>query len=156
MDLAARSIPGTVLGGSFQRCIRECRWPCPWAGPHACAAIRPTRSGADRRLPPGRRVAAGRLTHGSGRAGRYAQVHGRGPETSRPTWRPETGEPLHRALGLTDGERDEVEAMLGRPPNHLELALFAVMWSEHCSYKSSRVHLRRLPTEGPHVLVGPG
>jgi phosphoribosylformylglycinamidine synthase len=63
---------------------------------------------------------------------------------------------LHRALGLTDGERDEVEATLRRPPNHLELALFAVMWSEHCSYKSSRVHLKRLPTEAPHVLVGPG
>ena len=47
--------------------------------------------------------------------------------------------PLHRALGLTDGERDEVEAILHRPPNHLELAMFAVMWSEHCSYKSSRV-----------------
>src|SRR5664279_3142359 len=68
----------------------------------------------------------------------------------------EGGEPLHRALGLTDGERDEVEAILGRAPNHLELALFAVMWSEHCSYKSSRVHLKRLPTEAPHVLVGPG
>ncbi len=67
-----------------------------------------------------------------------------------------TGEPLHRALGLTDAERDEVESILGRPPNHLELALFAVMWSEHCSYKSSRLHLRRLPTEGPRVLVGPG
>jgi phosphoribosylformylglycinamidine synthase II len=64
--------------------------------------------------------------------------------------------PLHRALGLTDGERDEVETLLGRPPNHLELALFAVMWSEHCSYKSSRVHLKRLPTEAPYVLVGPG
>ena len=68
----------------------------------------------------------------------------------------ETGEPLHRALGLTDDERDEVVAILGRSPNHLELALFAVMWSEHCSYKSSRIHLRRLPTEAPHVLVGPG
>ncbi len=65
-------------------------------------------------------------------------------------------EPVHRALGLTDGERDEVEALLRRPPNHLELALFAVMWSEHCSYKSSRVHLKRLPTDGPDVLVGPG
>ena len=68
----------------------------------------------------------------------------------------ETGEPLHRALGLTDAERDEVVGILGRSPNHLELALFAVMWSEHCSYKSSRVHLRRLPTEAPWVLVGPG
>ncbi len=68
----------------------------------------------------------------------------------------ETGEPLHRALGLTDAERDEVEAILGRAPNHLELSLFSVMWSEHCSYKSSRIHLKRLPTEAPHVLVGPG
>ena len=68
----------------------------------------------------------------------------------------ETGVPLHRALGLTDDERDEVVGILGRSPNHLELALFAVMWSEHCSYKSSRVHLKRLPTEAPHVLVGPG
>ncbi len=63
---------------------------------------------------------------------------------------------LHRALGLTDAERDEIETVLGRRPNRLELALFAVMWSEHCSYKSSRIHLKRLPTEGPRVLVGPG
>jgi phosphoribosylformylglycinamidine synthase subunit PurL len=64
--------------------------------------------------------------------------------------------PLHRALGLTDDEFEAVGKILGRPPNHLELALYAVMWSEHCSYKSSRLHLRRLPTEGPQVLVGPG
>ncbi|MGO9455810.1 MAG: phosphoribosylformylglycinamidine synthase subunit PurL, partial [Acidimicrobiales bacterium] len=67
-----------------------------------------------------------------------------------------SSEPLHRALGLTDDELARVEAVLGREPNHLELALYAVMWSEHCSYKSSRVHLRRLPTEGERVLVGPG
>jgi len=65
-------------------------------------------------------------------------------------------EPLHRALGLTDDEFAEVTRVLGRAPNRLELALYAVMWSEHCSYKSSRVHLGRLPTEGPGVLVGPG
>ena len=47
-------------------------------------------------------------------------------------------------------------ATLGREPNHAELAMFAAMWSEHCSYKSSKVHLRTLPTEGPAVLVGPG
>jgi phosphoribosylformylglycinamidine synthase II len=64
--------------------------------------------------------------------------------------------PLHRALGLTDDEFHAVGKILGRPPNHLELALYAVMWSEHCSYKSSRMHLKRLPTEGPRVLVGPG
>jgi phosphoribosylformylglycinamidine (FGAM) synthase-like enzyme len=65
-------------------------------------------------------------------------------------------EPLHRALGLSDPELEDIRAVLGRDPNHLELALYAVMWSEHCSYKSSRIHLRRLPTEAPHVLVGPG
>jgi phosphoribosylformylglycinamidine synthase len=63
---------------------------------------------------------------------------------------------LHRALGLSDDEFDGIKTVLGREPNHLELALFGVMWSEHCSYKSSRLHLRRLPTEAPHVLVGPG
>jgi phosphoribosylformylglycinamidine synthase len=63
---------------------------------------------------------------------------------------------VHRALGLTDDEAAAIEAILGRPPNHLELAMYAVMWSEHCSYKSSRLHLRRLPSEAPWVLVGPG
>jgi phosphoribosylformylglycinamidine synthase len=65
-------------------------------------------------------------------------------------------EPIHRALGLTDDEASAIGRILGREPNHLELAMYAVMWSEHCSYKSSRIHLRRLPTEGPSVLVGPG
>ena len=65
-------------------------------------------------------------------------------------------EALHRALGLTDDEYGLVEGVLKRAPNHLELAMFAVMWSEHCSYKSSRIHLRRLPTSAPWVLVGPG
>src|ERR1700733_3659500 len=64
--------------------------------------------------------------------------------------------PLHRALGLTDDEFEAVGKILGRSPNHLELALYAVMWSEHCSYKSSRLHLRRLPSEASWVLVGPG
>jgi phosphoribosylformylglycinamidine synthase len=63
---------------------------------------------------------------------------------------------VHRALGLTDEEAKRIEVILGRRPNHLELAMYAVMWSEHCSYKSSKVHLSRLPTEGPRVLVGPG
>ncbi|MDZ7677490.1 MAG: phosphoribosylformylglycinamidine synthase subunit PurL [Acidimicrobiales bacterium] len=65
-------------------------------------------------------------------------------------------EPLHRSLGLTDDEAAEIERILGRVPNSLELAMYAVMWSEHCSYKSSRVHLGRLPSEGEAVLVGPG
>jgi phosphoribosylformylglycinamidine synthase len=64
--------------------------------------------------------------------------------------------PVHRALGLTDDEAVRIAEILEREPNHLELAMYAVMWSEHCSYKSSKVHLRRLPTEAPHVIVGPG
>src|SRR6202049_3887624 len=63
---------------------------------------------------------------------------------------------LHRALGLSNDEAAHIEEILGRAANDLELAMFAVMWSEHCSYKSSRLHLRRLPTEAPWVLVGPG
>ena len=63
---------------------------------------------------------------------------------------------LHRALGLTDEEADRIIEILDRPPNPLELSMFAVMWSEHCSYKSSRLHLSRLPTQAPWVLVGPG
>jgi phosphoribosylformylglycinamidine synthase len=63
---------------------------------------------------------------------------------------------IHRALGLTDEEAVAIEGLLGRPPNHLELAMYSVMWSEHCSYKSSRTHLKRLPTTGERVLVGPG
>jgi phosphoribosylformylglycinamidine synthase subunit PurL len=63
---------------------------------------------------------------------------------------------LHRELGLTDDEAAAIESILGRPPNQLELAMYAVMWSEHCSYKSSKIHLRRLPSEAPWVVVGPG
>jgi len=67
-----------------------------------------------------------------------------------------TPDSLHRALGLSDDEFGDIKKVLGREPNHLELALYGVMWSEHCSYKSSRLHLKRLPTTGPQVLVGPG
>ncbi|MCD6021843.1 MAG: phosphoribosylformylglycinamidine synthase subunit [Actinomycetia bacterium] len=67
-----------------------------------------------------------------------------------------SSEPLHRQLGLQDDELDLIRDTLGRDPNRTELAMYAAMWSEHCSYKSSKVHLRTLPTEGPSVLVGPG
>ncbi len=58
------------------------------------------------------------------------------------------GDRRHIALGLTDAELAMIVEVLGRTPNDLELALYSVMWSEHCSYKSSRVHLGRLPSEG--------
>ena len=66
-------------------------------------------------------------------------------------------EPLHRRLGVTDDELDAIRDRLGgREPNDLELAMFSVMWSEHCSYKSSRPLLRTLPTGGERVVAGPG
>ena len=65
-------------------------------------------------------------------------------------------EPLHRQLGLQDDEYERIVTTLGREPNRAELAMYSVMWSEHCSYKSSKIHLQTLPTDGPAVLVGPG
>jgi phosphoribosylformylglycinamidine synthase subunit PurL len=58
--------------------------------------------------------------------------------------------------GITPDEYDRIVRLLGREPNLTELGIFSVMWSEHCSYKSSRIHLKTLPTEGPRVLQGPG
>src|SRR3989442_12652911 len=58
--------------------------------------------------------------------------------------------------GLTPDEYKRIKQILGREPNFTELGIFSVMWSEHCSYKSSRVHLRKFPTRGPRVVQGPG
>ena len=58
--------------------------------------------------------------------------------------------------GLSEEEWERVLSILGRTPTYPELGIFSVMWSEHCSYKSSRVHLKRFPTTGPQVLQGPG
>jgi phosphoribosylformylglycinamidine synthase II len=69
---------------------------------------------------------------------------------------PATVVSLHRQLGLTDDEYARIEEILGRKPNHAELAMYSVMWSEHCSYKSSKIYLRTLPSVGPQVLIGPG
>jgi phosphoribosylformylglycinamidine synthase subunit PurL len=66
-------------------------------------------------------------------------------------------EPLHRRLGLTDDELEAIRERLGgREPNDVELAMFSVMWSEHCSYKSSKPLLSTLPTKGAGVVAGPG
>jgi len=58
--------------------------------------------------------------------------------------------------GLSPEEYQRVLNALGREPNLTELGIFSVMWSEHCSYKSSRIHLKKLPTTGPQVICGPG
>src|SRR5207247_4005427 len=86
------------------------------------------------------------------------------PGTPAPSWSgarlkhltPVAEQPLHRALGLTDGELDRICELLGREPNHFELAVFSLLWSEHCAYKHSAPLLRRFPTDSPRVLQGPG
>src|SRR5712672_2181188 len=62
----------------------------------------------------------------------------------------------HRQLGLTDFEYELIVERLEREPNDVELAMLSLWWSEHCAYKHSKKLLRRLPTDGEHVLVGPG
>ncbi len=62
----------------------------------------------------------------------------------------------HRELGLTDSEYERIVELLGRDPNQVELAMFSLLWSEHCAYKHSRKLLGRLPTEGERVVMGPG
>jgi phosphoribosylformylglycinamidine synthase len=71
---------------------------------------------------------------------------------TEPTITPE----LIRSHGLNDDEYNRILELMGREPTFTELGIFSVMWSEHCSYKSSRVHLRRLPTKGQYILQGPG
>ena len=63
---------------------------------------------------------------------------------------------LVRSHKLTPDEHARIVERLGRDPSYAELGVLSVMWSEHCSYKSSRVHLARLPTTGPRVIQGPG
>ncbi len=64
--------------------------------------------------------------------------------------------PKYRELGLTDGEYALIVEQLGREPNDVELAMFSLLWSEHCAYKHSRKLLAKLPTEGERVVMGPG
>ncbi len=61
-----------------------------------------------------------------------------------------------QAHGLKPDEYERIKKLLGREPNLVELGMFSVMWSEHCSYKSTRIHLKTLPTQGPRVAQGPG
>ena len=69
---------------------------------------------------------------------------------------PEITSQLVKDHGLTSDEYRRILDLIGRPPNFTELGIFSVMWSEHCSYKSSRPFLKKLPTEGSRVLQGPG
>src|ERR1700730_3639268 len=74
------------------------------------------------------------------------------PATTDPDITPD----LVAAHGLIPDEYARIRALIGRAPTFTELGIFSAMWNEHCSYKSSRVHLRKLPTEAPWVIQGPG
>jgi phosphoribosylformylglycinamidine synthase II len=88
-------------------------------------------------------------------AGADAGVDGDPPLTPSPSTGAE--QPAdHVVLGLTDAEYELICEQLGREPNRVELAMFSLLWSEHCAYKHSRKLLRRLPTEGERVVMGPG
>mgnify|MGYP001436840761 FL=1 len=65
-------------------------------------------------------------------------------------------EKVYREMGLTDEEYDRIKTILNRHPNYTETGIFSVMWSEHCSYKTSKPLLKKFPTKAPQVLVGPG
>src|SRR5713226_2965460 len=75
---------------------------------------------------------------------------------AQPFMQPPVTPELVTGHGLSPEEYQKIIKILGREPNYTELGIFSVMWSEHCSYKSSRHYLKLLPTEGPHVLQGPG
>jgi len=79
-----------------------------------------------------------------------------GEAKAKPLAQPPMTPELIASHGLAAEEYQKIVALLGREPNYTELGVFSVMWSEHCSYKSSRPYLKQLPTEGPHVLQGPG
>src|SRR5690625_368003 len=65
-------------------------------------------------------------------------------------------EKLYREMGLSDDEYKRIKMIMDRYPNYTEAGIFSVMWSEHCSYKTSKPLLGRFPTKGKHVLMGPG
>ncbi len=65
-------------------------------------------------------------------------------------------EKIYREMGLTDEEFQLVKEKMQRLPNYTETGIFSVMWSEHCSYKTSTPLLKKFPTKGEHVLQGPG
>jgi phosphoribosylformylglycinamidine synthase subunit PurL len=103
------------------------------------------------------RISSIRSLRGGGRRYRFNGALGPSSSTVTLNYLTQVAEqPLHRALGLTDGEFDRICELLEREPNHFELAVFSLLWSEHCGYKHSALLLKRFPTDSPRVLQGPG
>jgi len=105
------------------------------------------------RAGDGRRRRKGRATRGAEARGGHGSILG--PRYDR-FLTAVAAQPLHRSLGLTDPEFDRIRGLLEREPNDFELAVFSLLWSEHCGYKHSARLLKRLPSEGERVLQGPG
>ncbi|MCZ8516168.1 phosphoribosylformylglycinamidine synthase subunit PurL [Paenibacillus filicis] len=76
--------------------------------------------------------------------------------TKEPTAEQIADQKIYKQFGVTDDEYAKICGFLGRKPNYVEIGVFSVMWSEHCSYKNSKAVLRKFPTTGPRVLMGPG
>ncbi|UUZ81647.1 phosphoribosylformylglycinamidine synthase subunit PurL [Paenibacillus sp. P26] len=76
--------------------------------------------------------------------------------TKEPTAEQIAEQKIYKQFGVTDEEYAKICGFLGRKPNYVEIGVFSVMWSEHCSYKNSKAVLRKFPTSGPRVLMGPG
>src|SRR3954465_11410790 len=138
-------------------------------GPAGCAVFRTASGGGFGRASRARSGGGSAAGRGGGGAGAGGGEGGRAPippaGVRLPSRRParNTGsrmsvssESRHRELGLTDFEYERILELLAREPNEVELAMFSLLWSEHCAYKHSRKLLRRLPTEGSRVLMGPG
>src|SRR3954451_16816015 len=129
-------------------------------GPAGCAVFRTASGGGFGRAS--RAQSGAGSAAGEGEASRAtippagARLPSRRPARNTGSRMSVSSESWHRELGLTDFEYERILDLLGRDPNEVELAMFSLLWSEHCAYKHSRKLLRRLPTEGPRVLMGPG
>src|SRR3954447_12380407 len=129
-------------------------------GPAGCAVFRTASGGGCARASRAR--SGGGSAAGEGEVKRGAippagvRLPSRRPARNTGSRMSVSSESRHRELGLTDFEYERILELLAREPNEVELAMFSLLWSEHCAYKHSRKLLRRLPTEGSRVLMGPG
>src|SRR5262245_37774672 len=100
-------------------------------------------------------IGSGEWGMGNGERGSNFYLPAPNSPLPTPHWNMITPEILEQH-NITPEEYERIRQLMGREPNLTELGIFSVMWSEHCSYKSSKVHLRRLPTEGECLVQGPG
>src|ERR671936_255125 len=152
-DLAVRrAAPAARRRGVSASAPREWVGAPPAAGAERACARR--RGDCARDVCLGQRLDAAAARHR--RPARRADLASTPAATLGPLTEVAAEQSLHRALGLTDEELDRIRGLLDRNPNDFELAVFSLLWSEHCGYKHSALLLRRLPSQGERVLQGPG